>query len=331
MNDMPIVNQQIWSEFYDAHKTAHLLQSTQWAALKGEFGWFGQHVITDDIGSQVLFRKLPLGFTIAYVAKGPVGNLNRLSEHIKEIDVVCKKHHAIFLKIEPDIWEDEEECEQARAFLSIVGQPARPIQPRQTLVVSLEGDEELWLSQMKQKTRYNIRLAQKKDVTVQETEDIHTFQQLMELTGERNEFGVHSFAYYRKAFEEFYPQACSLFLASYHGEPLAAIMVFFKGDKAMYFYGASSNQERNRMPTYLVQFKAMQWAASIGCKEYDLWGIPDESLDVLEASFADREDGLWGVYRFKRGFGGNIKRSMEAYDRIYMPILYKLYQWKMSD
>lgn len=328
---MPTVNQTLWSDFYIAHKDAHLLQSPQWAALKGDFGWFSQPVITGDIGSQVLFRKLPLGFTIAYIVKGPVGSLNHISEHIKEVDAVCKKHRAIFLKIEPDIWEDEEVFEQVRACLNSFGRPARPIQPRQTLVVSLEGDEETWLSQMKQKTRYNIRLAQKKEVIVQETEDIHTFQKLMDITGQRNEFGVHSFAYYRKAFEEFYPQACRLFLASYNGEPLAAIMVFFKGDTAMYFYGASSNQERNRMPTYLVQFKAMQWAASIGCKEYDLWGIPDEPGDVLEASFADRDDGLWGVYRFKRGFGGIIKRSMEAYDRVYMPTLYKLYQLKMSD
>ncbi|HET59476.1 MAG TPA: peptidoglycan bridge formation glycyltransferase FemA/FemB family protein [Chloroflexi bacterium] len=328
---MTVVNQTIWSEFYDAHNDAHLLQSPHWAALKGEFGWFSQRVITGDIGSQILFRKLPFGFTIAYIARGPVGNLNHIAEHILEIDAVSKKHRAIFLKIEPDIWEDEESCESARAQLSTLGSAAKPIQPRQTLMVSLEGDDEEWLSRMKQKTRYNIRLAQKKEVLVQETEDIHTFQQLMEITGERNEFGVHSFAYYRKAFEEFYPQACRIFLASFNDLPLAAIMVFYKAQKAMYFYGASSNQERNRMPTYLVQFRAMQWAASIGCKDYDLWGIPDVPLEELEASFADRDDGLWGVYRFKRGFGGVIKRSMEAYDRVYMPALYKLYQWKMSD
>jgi peptidoglycan pentaglycine glycine transferase (the first glycine) len=328
---MTTVNETIWSEFYNAHDAAHLLQSPHWATLKGEFGWFSQRVITDDIGSQILFRKLPLGFTIAYIARGPVGNLDHITEHIKEIDEVCKKHRTIFLKIEPDIWEDEQSCETTRIQLVRLGSPAKPIQPRQTLMVSLENDDEAWLSHMKQKTRYNIRLAQKKGVVVQETEDIHTFQKLMEITGERNEFGVHSFAYYRKAFEEFYPQACRLFLASYKDQPLAAIMVFFKGQTAMYFYGASSNQERNRMPTYLVQFRAMHWAASIGCKEYDLWGIPDEPLEELEASFADRDDGLWGVYRFKRGFGGHIKRSMEAYDRVYMPTLYKLYQLKMHD
>jgi lipid II:glycine glycyltransferase (peptidoglycan interpeptide bridge formation enzyme) len=328
---MTSVNQTTWSDFYDTHDGAHLLQSPQWALLKSEFGWFSQRVITGDVGSQILFRRLPLGFTIAYIARGPVGNLNHIADHIKEIDTICKKYRAIFLKIEPDIWQDEESSEFVRAQLSTLGSPAKAIQPQQTLIVSLEGDDEAWLSRMKQKTRYNIRLAQKKEVVVQETQDIYTFQKLMEITGERNEFGVHSFAYYRKAFEEFYPQACRLFLASYKGEPLAAIMVFFKGQKAMYFYGASSNQERNRMPTYLVQFRAMQWAASIGCKEYDLWGIPDAPLEELEATFADRDDGLWGVYRFKRGFGGVIKRSMEAYDRVYMPTLYKLYQWKMSD
>ena len=328
---MAIVNQTIWSKFYDSHKDAHLLQSPAWGALKGEFGWFSQRVITDGIGSQILFRKLPLGFTIAYIAKGPVGNLNHVADHIKEIDAICKKNHTIFIKIEPDIWEEDQKCDLVRNELSKLGTPAKPIQPRQTLVVSLEGDEEAWLSNMKQKTRYNIRLAQKKGVIVHETDDIRTFQKLMEITGERNEFGVHSFAYYRKAFEEFYPAPCRLFLATFNDEPLAAIMVFFREKKAIYFYGASSNHERNRMPTYLVQFRAMQWAASLGCKEYDLWGIPDEPLDTLEASFADRDDGLWGVYRFKRGFGGVVKRSLESYDRIYIPALYKLYQWKTSD
>ncbi len=209
--------------------------------------------------------------------------------------------------------------------LANFGKPAKNIQPRRTILISLEGSPDDWLAEMKQKTRYNIRLGIKKDVEITQSTDIQVFQQLMETTGARNEFGVHSFEYYQKAFSEFYPDAVRIFLASYQDEPLAAIMVYFRGKLASYFYGASSNKERNRMPTYLLQFEAMRWAAKQGCTEYDLWGIPDENEDTLEENFQERSDGLWGVYRFKRGFGGQIKRTATSIDRVYKPLLYSLY------
>ncbi|HOG79264.1 MAG TPA: peptidoglycan bridge formation glycyltransferase FemA/FemB family protein, partial [Anaerolineaceae bacterium] len=85
--------------------------------------------------------------------------------------------------------------------------------------------------------------------------------------------------------------------------------------------------ERNRMPAYLLQWEAMHWAADQGCEVYDLWGVPDEAESVLEAQFTERADGLWGVYRFKRGFGGQLLRTAGAWDRVYQPALYRLYGW----
>jgi lipid II:glycine glycyltransferase (peptidoglycan interpeptide bridge formation enzyme) len=79
------------------------------------------------------------------------------------------------------------------------------------------------------------------------------------------------------------------------------------------------------MPTYLLQWEAMKWAKTHGCKEYDLWGVPDEEESILEANFEKRRDGLWGVYRFKRGFGGQLKRAVQAMDRVYNPFLYWSY------
>jgi lipid II:glycine glycyltransferase (peptidoglycan interpeptide bridge formation enzyme) len=107
-----------------------------------------------------------------------------------------------------------------------------------------------------------------------------------------------------------------MFMASYEEKPLAAIMVFRRGKRAWYFYGASNNHERNRMPTYLLQWEAMKWAADQGVESYDLWGIPDGTEQELEEQFASRDDGLWGVYRFKRGFGGEIKRSAGVYQKV---------------
>jgi lipid II:glycine glycyltransferase (peptidoglycan interpeptide bridge formation enzyme) len=106
--------------------------------------------------------------------------------------------------------------------------------------------------------------------------------------------------------------------------------VFAWGDSAWYLYGASSSVKRNLMASYGVQWKAIQWARARGCKTYDLWGVPDEAPDVLEAQFQNRSDGLWGVYGFKRGWGGEIMRSLGAWDRVYNPIIYAGYSAVLS-
>ncbi len=133
---------------------------------------------------------------------------------------------------------------------------------------------------------------------------------------------------YRKVNELFARNGnCALLLASYENRPLGGLMVFSHGSRAYYLYGASSDVERNRMPAYLLQWEAMRWARSKGCRDYDLWGIPDCNAEELEAQFANRADGLWGVYRFKRGFGGEVCRSVGAWDRFYYPLVRTLYRW----
>lgn len=205
------------------------------------------------------------------------------------------------------------------------------IQPPRSMIVDIKGSEDEILARMKQKTRYNIRLAEKKGVTVRAWDDIPAFHKMMQSTGARDNFGVHSLAYYRRAYELFHPTGMAeLLVAEYEGRPLAALMVFRHGKRAWYVYGASTDEERNRMPTYLLQWEAMRWARARGCEEYDLWGVPDEDEAILEAGFETRHDGLWGVYRFKRGFGGKLKRAMQAVDRVYNPFLYRLYLWRMA-
>jgi lipid II:glycine glycyltransferase (peptidoglycan interpeptide bridge formation enzyme) len=81
------------------------------------------------------------------------------------------------------------------------------------------------------------------------------------------------------------------------------------------------------MPAYLLQWEAIRWARAHGCVEYDLWGVPDTDEAELEESFTTRADGLWGVYRFKRGFGGQLRRASGPWDRIYRPMLYRFYRW----
>jgi lipid II:glycine glycyltransferase (peptidoglycan interpeptide bridge formation enzyme) len=180
---------------------------------------------------------------------------------------------------------------------------------------------------MKQKTRYNIRLAERKAVMVKPSSDLAGFHRMLQVTGVRDSFGVHSPNYYRRAYELFNPAGnCILLQAEAEGQPLAALMAFSYGEQAWYFYGASTDLERNRMPTYLLQWEAMRWAKKQGCCRYDLWGVPDEDEEQLEAQFETRSDDLWGVYRFKRGFGGQLRRTVGAYDRVYLPLLYQVYR-----
>ena len=321
---MPEVNLTDWNHFLESHPNAHLLQMGEWGELKKNFGWKPVRIIlNNEVGCQILFRRIPLGLTLGYMPK-PV-NSNWLlvidGSFWKEIDSACKKNHAIFLKIEPDLWEDQLPITNHQLPLS-----PHNIQPPRTITVDIKESEETILARMKAKCRYNIRLAEKKGVTVRAWNDISAFHEMMTVTGGRDNFGVHSLEYYQRAYELFHSKGtCELLVAEYEGKPLAALMVFANGNRAWYVYGASNDRERNRMPTYLLQWEAIRWAKARGCEEYDLWGVPDENEETLEANFETRHDGLWGVYRFKRGFGGQLKRAAQALDRVYIPLLYWAY------
>lgn len=317
-----------WDAFIQQHPEAHLLQTSAWAELKTGFGWKADQYLSGDdpaaqAGAQVLFRPLFLGWHIAYIPKGPVHlQTGQWGGFLPGLDRLCRRWKTIFLIVEPDAW-DEPGVSPPSGF-----QPAsQSIQPPRTILLDLRDGEQAVLAGMKQKTRYNIRLAQKKGVIVRPSDDLPGFHQLMLATGQRDIFGVHSLDYYQRAYALFHPrQECELFEAQYQGELLAGLMAFKRGRRAWYFYGASSDEQRELMPTYLVQWAAIQWAIQAGCNEYDLWGIPDEDENQLEADFTRRSDGLWGVYRFKRGFGGQVRRSAGPYERVYQPLLYRLYK-----
>ncbi len=311
-----------WEAFLKKFPDAHVLQTAQWGKFKQEYGWTPFFIASPKAGAQILFRTLPLDWKVAYVPKGPLGG--QWEELLPELIDICREQRAIVIYVEPDGWENEGE----KFLQNLPGftPSTMTIQPRRTITISLEGDENAWLERMKQKTRYNIHLAEKKGVVVRKSSDMDAFNQLMRITGERDQFGVHQDSYYRNAYEIFHSAgACELFIATYDEQPLAAIMAFKRGRRAWYFYGASNERERNRMPTYLLQWEAMHWAAEAGCKEYDLWGVPDQDEDILEENFTQRSDGLWGVYRFKRGFGGELKRTAGVFERVLNPAVYRVY------
>jgi lipid II:glycine glycyltransferase (peptidoglycan interpeptide bridge formation enzyme) len=330
-----------WDHFVTTHDRGSLLQTTAWARLKNRFGWRSHRVwlkLEGQLvaGAQILVRSTAFGLIrVAYIPHGPIVDWqdeDQVGILLNQIDHAAFEQGAGFLKMEPLLWHREmaagdwdELCSRHSCIPD-----TDTIQPPRTVVVDLTGSEDEILARMKQKTRYNIRLASRKSITVRAgvRQDIAIFNQLIQQTGRRNEFGVHAPEYYRDAFDLFTPGHVALFIAEYQGMPLSAVMVFIHGQRAAYLYGASSHQERRRMPNYAVQWAAMRWAKEKGSVAYDFWGVPDHSEEELEAQFKERHDGLWGVYRFKRGFGGELLRTVGAADRVYNSLVYRLYRWR---
>jgi len=324
---MPEITHSAWEDYLSGYPNAHILQTTAWGELKSQFGWSVHRITIGDSGAQILFKRLPLGFSMAYIPRGPVGiGWDKLWP---EVDALCRKSKAIFLKVEPDLFENGDGKSEAAVLPSFFKRSPHSIQPCRTLLVDIQGSEAEILEKMKQKTRYNIRLALKKGIVIRATADLEAFYQLMQTTSKRDRFGVHSSDYYQHAYELFIPRSqCVILQAELEGQAIAALMVFARGERAWYFYGASSDMYREFMPTYLLQWEAIRWARVRGCRYYDLWGVPDYDESYLEDNFTLRSDGLWGVYRFKRGFGGELRRAVGSWDRVYKPLLYSIYlQW----
>ena len=325
-----------WDAFVGLHPRAHVLQQSAWGELKAAFGWRVTRVaLADDkncivAGAQVLFRPLPahrLFGMMAYIGMGPIVTAEDQWKPLwGAIHKRAQKRRASFLKCEPGIYLDEAPPDFAK--WGFVSSP-QTIQPPRTILIDIRGDDEAILARMNQGTRRKIRQSQKNDVRYYEAprEGLTIFNQMMRTTGSRNAFGVHEPKYYERAYDLFMPAGdAALILAEHEGDPLAGIMVFAKGKTAWYLYGASSDVKRNLMATYGVQWAAIQWAKARGCEFYDLWGIPDEDEATLEAKFQEREDGLWGVYGFKRGWGGQVVRSAGAWDKDYNPLIYQAYK-----
>lgn len=338
-----------WETFVAEHPQAHFLQLPAWGMLKSQFGWQSECVALIDegeslvAGAQLLYRPLPfrLGM-LAYIPKGPLATADWWQDPAQmqplwaAIHRAAKRHGARWLKVEapdqrPGSAEGAPDASTTTNALQAAGFRASPqnVQPVRTVVLDLEGSPDDVLARMKQKTRYNVRLSAKKGVTVREgsAADVASFTAMMQVTGERDEFGVHDPTYYQRAYDLFAPSGrAALFIASYEGQDLAGVMAFAVGHTAYYLFGASTNVERNRMPAYGAQWAAIQWAMAQGCTHYDMWGVPDADEETLEAEFTQRHDGLWGVYRTKRGWGGAVTRRLPAWDYVYSAPVYALYQ-----
>ncbi|NWF70917.1 MAG: peptidoglycan bridge formation glycyltransferase FemA/FemB family protein [Chloroflexi bacterium] len=338
---MPIITPSpaAWDSFVAAHPRAHVLQQSAWGTLKSAYGWralclaFSASGESERIaaGALLLFRPLPLRLgTMAYLPMGPLlapdADDSTQRALWTAIHRAARQQRAAFLKWEPGIYTPAETPPKPLALGFRPG--AQTIQPPRTILIDIAGTEDALLARMNQGTRRKIRQALKNGVRYAQgtRADMTRFNAMMQATGARNIFGVHAPDYYEKAYDLFVAAGdAALLLAEHEGDTLAGIMVFAKGRTAWYLYGASADVKRNLMASYGVQWAGIQWARARGCLRYDLWGIPDADETTLEAQFETRADGLWGVYGFKRGWGGDIVRSLGAWDYVYNPLVYAAY------
>jgi len=320
---------------------AHVLQTWEWGEFKRETSrWAPLRLAFERRGrvvamASVLTRRLgPL--KVMYVSKGPAldfADTELAAQVLGELEARAKNIGVVWLKIDPDVIAatgmpgsaDDQSDGTGRAVNRMLrGRGWRfsdaQVQFRNTLTIDLNRSEDEILAAMSGNTRRKIRVAIKKGVLIRSAsiENLPLLYRLYQITGERDKFLIRPFQTYLRAWEAFMRAGLAqAFIAEYAGDAIAHVILFHFGRKCWYFYGASANEERARMPNYLLQWEAIKWAKAQGYASYDMWGAPDAF---------DASDSLWGVYQFKRGFRGQVTRHIGAWDFASYPTLYYIYQ-----
>jgi serine/alanine adding enzyme len=333
-----------WDAFVAAHADGHLLQSSQWGALKGRFGWKPhlRAVVAGEAfqAGALVLEKRRFGLSALYVPRGPLFSGDPPIDALLLDDLIRlgRRRRAVFVRIEPNITEHDPRAATLHSFLIARAlQPTTPIQPRSTIHLDLAPEPERLLTGMSKGHRADIKRALREGVEVREggtPADLDAFYAIMQATSARAGFALHSPAYYAAVLERF-GDAVRLWLAEYRGAPVATAMTAAWGAMAIYLYSGSTTEGLQCGAQHAIQWRAIQWARARGAARYDFWGIPDAIGQAARTSdpaararleAAAQHDPLYGVYRFKKGFGGITTRYLPAYDQIGMPLLYAFWR-----
>ena len=322
-----------YKEFLENHERCNFQQSLEWAEVKKP-NWKPEVVLAEDedgniIGSIcVWIRKMPIFGNMIYSPRGPVCDIHdisvmkQLTDGIKELG---KKYKAFVFRNEPDILSSDETY---REIVTNLGYKIKDnakdfkdeIQPRYVFRLDIKGKtEEEVMAGFKQKWRYNIRLAGKKGVTVKTgtKEDLKDFHRIMIETGKRDGFIIRPLEYFEKMYDEL-GEHMKVLMAYYEGKPISGVIPIFYGNKTWYLYGASSNEHRNLMPNYLLQWEMIKMAIARGDDIYDFRGV---------SGVVDENHPQYGLYRFKQGFGATFTEFIGEVYIPFKPITYKLYKF----
>ncbi len=320
-----------YENFVENHSKGHFAQSLRWAKTKEE--WDHEIVMVRDDDGKIkgsmllLIRKIPaLHSALVYSPRGPVCNIEdkeTFQKLTKQAEEVAKKYKAFMLRMDPDIANSDMQFrdivkENGYKIVDKVKDLNDIIHPKIVFRLNLkEKTEDELFASFHQKTRYNIRLAGKKNVTVREgkREDIAEFQKIMEVTGSRDKFPIPDTKYFEELYDIMGEDHVKILFADYEGQAIATTYNFLYGNKVWYMFGGSLNEKRNLMPTYLLQWEGIKWAKENGCDIYDFRGICAVDLE-------HRNEGL---YRFKKGFNPDLIEFMEIY-KVYNPFVYFVFK-----
>ena len=317
--------------FLETNKKSHFLQSPEWAEVKSN--WENEMLVVEENGEikgamLVLLRKVPIfNRYIMYAPRGFVcdehdkDTLKKLTEKAAE---VAKKYKAFIFRMDPDIPASDEEFKSIAKELGYqmkenIESIDQVVQPKYVfrLDIANKNEEEL-IASFNSKTRYNLRLSKRKGVTtrVGTKADMETFYRIMKETGSRDDFFIRPMSYFEKIYDCMGEDHARIIVAEYEGNPIAAVMPIKYGNKVWYLYGGSSNEYRNLMPNYQLQFEMMKWGLESGCEVYDFRGV---------SGFKDENDPQYGVYRFKKGFNPEFVEFVNELYIVYDPFMNKLF------
>lgn len=322
-----------WDAFLEKTPGGHHVQTSLWAQIKDSLGWRPVRlIITRDeeivAGAQVLLRSWPIFGAIGYVSKGPllaVDDPELEDLVITELQKIAKRHRIQFLAVQPP---DRGKCLAQRLICRGFRPSSNRVAPTATVLLDLSKDLDTLMAEMKSKTRYNIRLGQRKGVTVREgTErDLPSFFQLLSATGQRQGFVPIAEAYFLKIWQILSPrQYCKLFLAEYETKPVSALLAIPFGDTVIYKRGGWSGCCGQCHPNEVIHWAVIKWAKSHGYRYYDFEGVDPKVADGLIRGEPLPASKIQTVTRFKIGFGGQVILFPGSHDYIYDPALRTIY------
>jgi len=329
----PITARATWNLIISTLPQPHILQTWEWGEFKRRYGWTPFRYVWHDAhgrpvaAAQILRRQFSHSpISILYSPKGPLldwSDIPLCSRVLDDLQFLARRERAIFIKIDPDLPISNLHAKRPISNSQLPREAWRfspdQIQFRNTIVLDLRRSEAELLAGMKQKTRYNVRLAERKGVRVRPgaIADLDLLYRLYAETSVRDGFVIRSADYYQEAWGSFIRAGLAQpLLAEVGGQPVGALILFKFAKTAWYMYGMSREAHREKMPNHLLQWEAIRWAKAQGCETYDFWGAPDEFVE---------SDPMWGVWKFKEGFGGQVVRHIGAWDYTPSPALYWLY------
>lgn len=307
----------------------HFMQSEEWAKIKNT--WKQEILIVRDEKGKiegslsVLVQKIPvINKSILYCPRGPICDISNKEVFKKLIDQVkelAKKEKAFIFRMDPDVPNSNEEFRKMAEDNGITlkaninNDINKVIQPKYEMQLTIKDKtEDELLSSFNQKTRYNIRLATRKGVTIEEgnEEDIEDFFKILSTTSQRDQFVIRNVEYYKKIYNIMKENGhIKLYFAVFEGKRIATTFEIIYGNKAWYLYGGSLREHSNVMPNYLIQWEMIKEAKKQGCEYYNFGGV---------SGYVDEKASGYGVYRFKKGFNPDFIEYVDELYIIFRPI-----------